>query len=120
MNSSDQTWLAAYLFYAEFREVFLIKGVQFFACSVMEKNLAEQFFFIRFWERGPHIRLCFKSEKKHPESKVKQSQRDEPEQIKQLPEDQHWFPNNSVIFIPYEPEIERYGGPIGGVYEKQF
>ncbi len=135
MNGADQTWLAAYLFYAEPWEALLIKGVQPFARYVMEKNLADQFFFIRFWERGPHIRLRFKGEKKcldlkvkpqlgsHFRSyfKVKPSYRKEPEQMKQLPEDQQWFPNNSVQFIPYEPEIERYGGPTGIlVAEKQF
>lgn len=135
MNGSDQTWLAAYLYYAEPWEDFLIKVVQPFVRSVMEKNLAEQFFFIRFWERGPHIRLRFKGEKESLESEVKPqlesyfhsyfkekpSQREESEQIKQLPENLQWFPNNSVQFIPYEPEIERYGGPTAIlVAEKQF
>jgi hypothetical protein len=53
--------------------------------------------------------------------KEKSSQREEPEQVRQLPENLQWFPNNSVQFIPYEPEIERYGGPLGIlVAEKQF
>jgi hypothetical protein len=135
MNDSDPTWLAAYLYYAEPWEVFLIKGVQPFVRSVMERNLADQFFFIRYWERGPHIRLRFKGEKEGLESKVKPqlesyfhsyfkenpSLRDEPEQVEQLPGNLQWFPNNSVQFIPYEPEIERYGGPIGILAaEKQF
>ena len=71
MNGSDQTWLAAFLYYAEPWEGFLIKVVQPFVRSVMEKNMAEQFFFIRYWERGPHIRLRFKGEKEPLESKVK-------------------------------------------------
>jgi thiopeptide-type bacteriocin biosynthesis protein len=53
--------------------------------------------------------------------KEKPSQRKESEQIKQLPENLQWFPNNSVQFIPYEPEVERYGGSTAIlVAEKQF
>jgi thiopeptide-type bacteriocin biosynthesis protein len=86
----------------------------------MEKNLAERFFFIRYWERGPHLRLRFKGEKERLESEVKPALvshfrnyfEKKPSQRKE-PEDQQWFPNNSIQYIPYEPELERYGGPTG-------
>jgi len=131
----DKTWLAAYLYYAEPWEEFLIQAIRPFVQPVMEKNLAEQFFFIRYWERGPHLRLRFKGEKERLESEIKprlesyfhnyfkkkQSQRKDPEQLGRLPENQQWFPNNSIRFIGYEPEIERYGGPTGIlIAEEQF
>jgi len=39
------------------------------------------------------------------------SHREDSEYIKNLPPDQQWFPNNTIQYIPYEPETERYGGP---------
>ena len=41
--------------------------------------------------------------------------------MRDLPEEQQWLPNDSVQFIDYEPEIERYGGLEGIlVSERQF
>ncbi|UCH93774.1 MAG: thiopeptide-type bacteriocin biosynthesis protein [Candidatus Aminicenantes bacterium] len=132
---SKKTWLAAYLYYAEPWEEFLIEAVQPFVRSVLEEKLADRFFFIRYWHQGPHIRLRFQGEKKRLESRVKPwlvsyfnryfkekpSHRAEPAQGSELPEAHQWFPNHSIRFIPYEPEIERYGGSAGILLaEKQF
>jgi hypothetical protein len=52
---------------------------------------------------------------KHP------SKREDPEYVKNLPEEHRWFPNDTIQYIPYEPEVERYGGPTGIIIaEKQF
>ena len=135
MKDDTKTWLAAHLFYAEPWEEFLIDAVKPFVQSILADKFAEQFFFIRYWERGPHIRLRFYGETKILNSKLKPaiaacfsdyfrkqpSRREEPDWIKKLPREQRWFSNNSVQFIPYEPEIERYGGPVGlQIAEKQF
>jgi thiopeptide-type bacteriocin biosynthesis protein len=135
LTDSNKSWLAGYLYYAEPWERFLIDAVKPFIEMVFDKKLAEQFFFIRYWEKGPHIRLRFKGDKDILEQKLKPefesffyeyfqknpSMRTEPEGIEKLPEEQRWFPNNSIQFIEYEPEIERYGGPIGIlIAEKQF
>jgi thiopeptide-type bacteriocin biosynthesis protein len=137
MNESviDETWLAAYLYYAEPWEEFLIRGVQPFIRSVMEKKQADRFFFIRYWERGPHIRLRFKGDPGQMDVDIKPrleshfydyfkqnpSKREDPEYVRNLPEEHRWFPNNTVQYIPYEPEVERYGGPTGIIIaEKQF
>jgi len=135
MTDPNKTWLAAYLYYAEPWEQLLVKAVKPFVESTLADGLAEQFFFIRYWEQGPHIRLRFKGDTAVLENKLKPkldayfkkyfrknpSERVEPEWLKELPLEQVWFPNHSIQYIPYEPEIERYGGPEGIlIAEKQF
>lgn len=131
----NKEWLAGYLYFAEPWEDFLTQVVGPFVESVMEEHLAEQFFFIRYWELGPHIRLRFKGEscmltgelksrmetffgdffRKHP------SPRREPAEVRKLPKDRQWIDNNSLKFVPYEPEVQRYGGPVGILMaERQF
>lgn len=135
MKESQPQWLAAYLYYAEPWDELLINAVRPFVNEMMHSKLADQFFFIRYWEMGPHIRLRFKGfpEKlnheirprliKHFENYYNSnpSQRIDPEWTRNLPLDQKWFPNNSIQFIDYEPEVERYGGPHGIlIAEEQF
>lgn len=123
----EQSWLGAYLYYAEPWEEFLLEGVRPFVRSILEEKLAEQFFFIRYWQQGPHIRLRFKGDAARLQNEIKPrlksyfnhyfkekpSQRQEPEQPQQIPEKLRWFPNHTIRFVPYLPEIKRYGGPAG-------
>lgn len=133
--SETRKWLSVYLYYAEPWEKFLIEAVHPFVESVFKEGLAEQFFFIRYWERGPHIRLRFKGEADILEGVLKPrlesyfenyisenfSFRTEPDWVRNLPEGQEWFSNNSTQFVEYEPEIRRYGGPVGIlIAERQF
>ena len=118
-KETKKTWLAAYLYCGEPWEELLTQGLQPFVRAVMEKGLAEQYFFIRFWERGPHLRLRFKGETGRLESEVK------PWLTSYF---HHYFEKKSppadkleIQFVPYEPEIDRYGGPTGIlIAEKQF
>jgi thiopeptide-type bacteriocin biosynthesis protein len=134
-NTTQKTWLAAYLFRAEPWEEFLLKIMKPFVDDVKEKALAEQFFFIRFWERGPHIRLRLKGKADILQSQVKTrleqyflnyfkenpSMRQDPEDMDKWTAAQQWFPNDSVQYIEYDPEVERYGGPFALLTaEKQF
>ena len=135
MSASDPTWLAGYLYYTGAQETFLTKAVAPFVQAVLAHGWARQFFFIRYGERGPHIRLRFRGPADLLEHRVKPqlmtffqqyyahypSQRDEPAWVQDLPAETQWFPNNSVQFLAYEPEIERYGGAAGmRIAEQQF
>lgn len=137
MEGVKQPWLAAYLYYGEPWETFLLQGVEPFIRMVKEKGEAGHYFFIRYWEKGPHIRLRFQGDGRCLETVVKPwlegyfqdyyrqypSVRKEPGYLsdKNLPVEQQWYPNDSVQFIPYEPEVERYGGPVCmGIAEEQF
>ncbi len=134
-NETNHTWLAAYLYYSEPWEKFLIESVKPFVDKVMENRWARQFFFIRYWERGSHIRLRFNGDAETMEKQVKPGldahfskyfqehpgKRETPEYVETLPPGQQWFPNNSIQYIDYEPEVDRYGGPTGILIgERQF
>jgi thiopeptide-type bacteriocin biosynthesis protein len=135
MSSTNGTWLGAHLYYAEPWEKFLVEAVHPFVVEVVSKKLAEQFFFIRYWERGPHIRLRLKGERYALEHELKPwlesffleyfhrcpSRRDEVKNRDNLPSDRSWYPNNSIQSVRYEPEIDRYGGSESIVIaERQF
>lgn len=135
MIQENKTWLSAYLFYTGNWEHFLVDQVKPFVDEMIANKYVEEFFFIRYWEKGPHIRLRLKGRSEVLENIVQRalekyfndfflknpSHRDEQDWQKDLPEDVRAYPNNSIQFIPYEPEYERYGGmggmPIG---EEQF
>ena len=108
MNENQPQWFAVYLYYAEPWDELLINAVRPFVNEMMNAKLADQYFFIRYWEKGPHIRLRFKGipEKLNHEIRPrlirhfenyynsKPSQRIDPEWTRNLPIDQKWFPNN--------------------------
>jgi hypothetical protein len=120
----NKSWLAAYLYYNEPWENILIRAVKPFADEMREKKLSDRFFFIRYWEKGPHIRLRFHGDEKILNDKVRPaldkafthyyeqhpSKRIEPQLVSTLPEEHQWLPDNSIQYIEYEPETERYGG----------
>ncbi|MEM8907428.1 MAG: thiopeptide-type bacteriocin biosynthesis protein [Bacteroidota bacterium] len=121
----NNQWLSAYLYYNEPWETFLVEAVAPYIKTAMQTGIAEQYFFIRYWDRGPHIRLRFKGAagavnrilrpnlEEHFLSYFdsKPSQRTDPNYPPSFPEHFKWIPNNSVVFVPYEAEIRRYGGP---------
>jgi len=132
---SKPSWLSAHLFYNEPWEKFLTQAVTPFVAQILTNGLAEQFFFIRYWEKGPHIRLRFKGNPEVLENQVKPklvqyfldyfqahpSQRTDPTGLSEIPAAYQWYPNNSIQFISYEPETERYGGEAGIlIAESQF
>lgn len=128
-------WLAAHIYCGQPWERFLSEAVKPLIEEVMNKRWASQFFFIRYWERGPHIRLRLKVGSEVSEDVLRihladyftayfeknSSERVEPKWVMALPEDQQWYPNDSVQFITYDPEINRYGGPEAiKIAERQF
>lgn len=132
---SDKQWLAAYLYYVEPWEKLLVHAVAPFVSQIMEEGLADQYFFIRYWEKGPHVRLRFKGNPEVLEKEVKPrlikhfesyfaenpSERTDPEWLQNAPPEDQWYPNNSVQFMEYEPEVNRYGGPVAiTIAEQQF
>ena len=61
-NTSN--WLAAYLYYNEPWEQLLTDAIHPYVKTVLTTGIAQQYFFIRYWDRGPHIRLRFKGDPK--------------------------------------------------------
>lgn len=131
----EKTWLAAHLYYAGDYRDFLTQAVKPFVESVLAHGLADQFFFVRYRERGPHIRLRFKGDSAVLAQQLRPrlssyflrffashaSRRRVPEAAAHLPEAERWFPNDTVQYLAYEPEIDRYAGPVGlRLAERQF
>ncbi|MEM1319847.1 MAG: lantibiotic dehydratase C-terminal domain-containing protein [Bacteroidota bacterium] len=117
-------WLGAYLYYNEPWEEFLVEGIRPYIQTALSTGIAQQFFFIRYWDRGPHIRLRFKGEAESIDNILRPnltehfysyfdsrpSARKDPAYPDDLPAAHHWLPNNSLYFVDYEPEFHRYGG----------
>ncbi len=111
---SDACWASYHLFRGEPWEPFLTGAVEPFVAAAREEGLIESFFFIRYWERGPHIRLRLRTESAEElDARVHSYFADffARSPSTRLTSQETWLPNDSVQNIAYEPEIERYGGP---------
>lgn len=134
-QSIDAEWLSVHLFYSEPWEKFLIKSLKPFVDTLVQAGISENWFFIRYRERGPHIRLRIKAESELLQTIVRHnleehftyyfeavpSKRTEPRYPRNTPEDQKWLPNHSIIYDEYLPETARFAGPAGlAIAEQQF
>ena len=95
--------------------------------TIVQMGIAEQFYFLRFWERGPHIRLFIKGEETvldkllienlsehfHNYFDSKPSQRTDPNYPPNFPENYKWISNNTVQLIESAPDFYRFGGEEG-------
>lgn len=133
--SAKSTWLSAHLYYNEPRETFLTEAVAKYIETVLKTGIADSYFFIRYWEHGPHIRLRFLGkadvleqvlkpnllEYFHAYMQTNPSSRTEPDYPEGFPKSHQWYPDNSIRFETYQAETERYGGPKGlQLSEQQF
>ncbi|MDD5361339.1 MAG: lantibiotic dehydratase C-terminal domain-containing protein [Ignavibacteria bacterium] len=134
-GTNGKKWLSAYLFYSDSRDIFLKDAVYPFIKNLKSISGFKRYFFIRYPERGPHIRLRILTESRKSYNTIKllladhfnnyfkqrPSKNIEPDWVKNLPDNLKWFKNNSVRFIDYEPELERYAGITGmEISEEQF
>lgn len=110
-------WLSAHLYYNGYFDEFLRKAIYPFVCEVKQDESISSWFFVRYWEYGPHIRLRFQAEQDvlqnylHPKLQNWFSNYFHLNPSTRFHSEKNWFPNNSIQFIEYEPEIARYGGP---------
>jgi thiopeptide-type bacteriocin biosynthesis protein len=88
----DPAWLSVYV-HGDDLTALLRSGIRPFVEET--RALCERFFFIRYWEGGPHIRLRMRPAD-GVELEVLRSRVD--------------GAFGTVVHAPYEPELERYGG----------
>ncbi len=134
-NHTNSKWFSVNLFYNEPWEIFLTRAVLPYLDTVIGTGIGEQYFFVRYWERGPHIRLRLKAEQaviehilrpnlqEHFDNyfEAKPSTRIEPAYPPHFTEAQKWIPNDTMTFSAYEAETLRYGGVEGmEIAENQF
>ncbi|CAN5762950.1 thiopeptide-type bacteriocin biosynthesis protein [soil metagenome] len=126
MSESNISWISCHLFYSHDKLDFILKkGVQPLVILLKNKGLIEKFFFIRYRKFGPHIRLRLKLHYPDNRDSVKQEIKvyfknffKEYPSYRPIPKNvangkYFWYPNNSLQFIDYTQEIDRYGGKKG-------
>lgn len=135
MAISATKWLTTCLHYNEHWEALLTKAVKPYTDVVLQTGVAECFFFERSMERGPHLRLWFKSTEFLLEQMMKPNLLEhfqqyfeavpsfllEPKYTASFPEKLKWLPNNSVQFPATQPEIKPGIGKFGtSILEQQY
>jgi thiopeptide-type bacteriocin biosynthesis protein len=141
-------WLAAHVFYNGIQSKLLLDGIVPLIEELRARQLIRHYFFIRYWERGFHIRLRLlpAPDVSHADLRaivdpglegylaacpslypntdthmapyyttLFEMEYGKEELQRRYGEDGRipYYPNNSVQYIPYEPEYARYGGPAG-------
>ena len=103
---TDSRWLSVHCHTPEPFEPFLREVIAPAVRLLLEDGTADRWFFIRYWEGGPHIRLRL-----HIHQDV----------LAHVLEVLRRFTAADLVESPYEPEYDRYGGPAGvAIAERQF
>jgi hypothetical protein len=142
---ADRAWVSAHVFYSDPLDPLLRKAIRPLVTELAGSGLVDGWFFLRYWEGGPHVRLrlrptgdpgpvreavkvhCGLYLSEHPATTpvapdgyataaaamARYEHRDEPpEPLRET---------NSVAFIDYRPEHDRYGsGPALAAVERHF
>ena len=132
-------WRAMHIFYYDNQDDILKSAVR----ETLDKESVDDFFFIRYWENGPHIRLRLRDVSDAKFQQVKDKIQNYMNQNKSLVEldveefrhmsdvlgkregmtnsDYRLVDNNSVEEWKYEPELVKYSGNAGVAFaEKEF
>ena len=111
-------WLSGHFFYAGDLNLLLHDGLLFWVSMLQQRGVIDRFFFIRYAERGPHLRLrvCGPPSRLITEAVpfLEQQATDflnRHPSVRPANAPADWLPNDTVQWIAYEPEIQRYGGP---------
>lgn len=133
MKPTARRWLSVHVFLADpaLQERYLCEHVKPRLREWRSTGRVSQWFFIRYWEGGPHLRIRLAGDVANDPASVIEAlragigawqsasppQRDSyyrghafdgvPVDVAALP----WYPEGSVELIEYVPETQRYGGP---------
>jgi hypothetical protein len=131
-NEASRNWLALHIFEhdASRQDSLLLNWLAPAIRELQEAGRAAQWFFIRYWEGGPHLRVRFLNAdpgiEKVLRERIREYARQHPADVtleRDAYYDGHlfdgepidparlpWHVNHSVVRLPYQPEIRRYGG----------
>lgn len=123
----SEQWMAFHLYYAEPHSRLLVESVKPLVQDLLRHQEISSYFFVRYFDRGSHIRLRLKGDIEKLETSIKPklvahfekyyreypSKRAEIQNISttELPEE--WIPNNTIQIAEYTPDVLRYGGVVG-------
>ncbi len=122
-------WISAHIYYTRNWENFIKDHVYNIVSDLENRQLIDAFFFVRYFEQGPHIRLRLRAKNKKAGENVRNEVRSFFKEIFETAPStrygssisENWHPNNSIQFIPYKPEVKRYGGTAAlAIAEQQF
>ena len=134
-SEHSSQWLSVHIYYAEPWDALFLKGLHPFLELTYKAGGLDDFFFVRYFERGPHLRLRIRLKGDNMrELLVNQLQEhftrffeNHPSKLRHpaYPEDwaeeDRWMETNQLVFEPYVPEIRRYlGQKTLGLAEQQF
>lgn len=130
----ESDWVAAHVFYHDRLDRLLTEAAAPLATELVRRGLADDFFFLRYWDGGPHLRFRalipddtgragatelirrrfteFLTAHPAPGEVDRSSYERSAEQLarwERLPGHEGLRPNNVVEFRPYRRERERYG-----------
>ena len=117
-------WLAVSLHYGEPWEELLIKAVKPYIDVVLQTGVADSFYYLRSWEKGPNIRLYFKGNpfilakmlRPNLDEHFQQYFESRPSFIKypvypdRYPDEFKWHPNNTIQYAHADPATDCFGG----------
>lgn len=114
---TPEEWVSAHIYYTSNWNEFLVNVISKFIETHIEICSITSYFYIRYSENGPHIRLRLLTSKKDlMEARIKDYFE---RYFKYNPSVRggtykgKLFENNTIQFIKYSPEYERYGGEFG-------
>ena len=131
----ESEWISAHAFYQDELDLLVTGVVDPLARLLVERDLAREFFFLRYWDGGSHMRLRVLPTRQADRSEIEAivtghfgtflARNPSPDRVGQaeyarmarsLAERESvteysaiLCPNNSVAFVPYRREHERYG-----------
>lgn len=71
----------------------------------------QEWYFLRYWETGPHLRVRIKNAQNADKLEVRLRELIAAQDFQQEPGEPDWLPHGDVREVEYVPETERYGGP---------
>jgi len=121
LNSYEFSWISVHIFfkgemYGKECDEVILEIVEPLIDTLKKDKLIEKYFFIRYAEFGPHVRLRLYGNSKTLNTKVKDEverfiEKNFPYKLMQYPTLPDSSPQDKNYFwIDYEPEIDRYGG----------
>jgi thiopeptide-type bacteriocin biosynthesis protein len=128
----ERKWDSLHIFYHDFSKVesLLLEAIHPKIVTLIEAGQLQQWFYMRYWEGGPHIRLRLLNASENALLEIKEEiekylQANKPELLLQKEDyyrnhkfdgeeislqDLPWYENGEVASIEYVPELGRYGG----------
>ncbi len=123
-------WLSAHVSYHDWPDRLLTDCIQPLVDELGRAGSLQRFFFVRYADGGPHVRLRFGGAEAELERRVAPvvsrhlgayltacpagsilAKPGSPFTARQAPE--KWRANNTWSWVPYEPELARYGDVVG-------